>query len=191
MIITETERLRIRAWKESDRDLFFAINSDPKVMEFFPFRRNRAEADALFDRVGRGIAETGLGFFAIALKADDRPIGFCGLAWTDLEPHLPKGTVEIGWRLGPSYWGKGFVTEAASELLRYAFEEKGLDEVVSFAIAANSRSTAVMQRLGMHRDATRDFDHPRVPADQPALVPHVLYAISAGEWREECLKPRK
>ncbi|MEI3851281.1 MULTISPECIES: GNAT family N-acetyltransferase [Ensifer] len=188
MIISETERLRIRAWKESDRDLFFAINSDPKVMEFFPFRRNRAEADALFDRVGRGIAETGLGFFAIALKADDRPIGFCGLALTDLEPHLPKGTVEIGWRLAPSYWGKGFVTEAASELLRYAFEEKGLDEVVSFAIDANTRSTAVMQRLGMHRDASRDFDHPRVPADQPTLVPHVLYATSAAEWRKRNAK---
>ncbi|MCY1251648.1 hypothetical protein D9M72_654370 [compost metagenome] len=60
--------------------------------------------------------------------------------------------------------------------------------MVSFAIAANSRSTAVMQRLGMHRDASRDFDHPRVPADQPALVPHVLYATSAAEWRKRNAK---
>lgn len=185
MILCETERLRIRGWKESDRDLFFTINSDPQVMAFFPFRRNRAEADALFDRVGQGIAETGFGFFAVALKADDRPIGFCGLALTDLEPHLPKGTVEIGWRLAPAFWGKGYVTEAAGALLRYGFEEKGLDEVVSFAVAANGRSTAVMRRLGMRRDPGRDFDHPRVPADQPALVPHVLYAISAEEWRQQ------
>ena len=183
MIISETDRLRIRAWKDSDRDLFFEINSDAKVMEFFPFRRNRAEADALFDRVGRGIAETGLGFFAIALRADDRPIGFCGLALTDLEPHFPDGTVEIGWRLAVPFWGKGYVTEAASDLLRYGFEEKGLGEIVSFAVAANTRSTAVMQRLGMRRDMNRDFDHPRVPVDQPALLRHVLYAISASEWR--------
>ncbi|MBZ7922409.1 GNAT family N-acetyltransferase [Ensifer adhaerens] len=188
MIISETERLRIRTWKESDRDLFFAINSDPRVMEFFPFRRSRAEADALFDRVGRGIAETGFGFFAVALKAEDRPIGFCGLALTDLEPHLPNGTVEIGWRLATPYWGKGYVTEAASALLRYGFEEKGLDEVVSFAVAANTRSTAVMQRIGMHRDASRDFDHPRVSADYPTLVRHVLYAISAADWRAKAEK---
>jgi len=190
MIIGETGRLRIRAWKNSDRDLFFEINSDPKVMAFFPFRRSRAEADALFDRVGRGIAETGLGFFAVALKADDQPIGFCGLALTDLEPHFPNGTVEIGWRLAARYWGQGYITEAASDLLRYGFEEKGLDEVVSFAVAANTRSTAVMQRLGLHRDASRDFDHPRVPADQPALVRHVLYAISAEEWRARQAKAR-
>ncbi|MFK0273400.1 GNAT family N-acetyltransferase [Ensifer sp. NPDC090286] len=183
MIISETERLRIRTWKESDRALFFTINSDPKVMEFFPFRRSREEADALFARVGRGIAETGFGFFAVALKADDQPIGFCGLALTDLEPHLPKGTVEIGWRLATPFWGKGYVTEAASALLRYGFEDRGLSEVVSFAVPANTRSTAVMQRIGMHRDPRRDFDHPRVPTDQPALIRHVLYAISAEEWR--------
>lgn len=186
MIVSETARLRIRAWKESDRGLFFEINSDPKVMEFFPFRRNRTESDALFDRVGQGIADTGFGFFALALKTDDRPIGFCGLAHANLEPHLPKGTIEIGWRLAVPFWGKGYVTEAASDLLRYGFEEKGLGEIVSFAVAANTRSTAVMQRLGMRRDMNRDFDHPRVPADQPALVRHVLYAISAGDWRERC-----
>ncbi|WDZ75217.1 GNAT family N-acetyltransferase [Ensifer adhaerens] len=185
MIISETERLRIRTWKESDRDLFHEINSDPEVMEFFPFRRSRAEADALFDRVGRGIAETGLGFFAIALKADDQPIGFCGLALTDLEPHFPNGTVEIGWRLATPYWGQGYVTETAFDLLRYGFEQKGLSEIVSFAVAANARSTAVMQRLGMRRDPSRDFNHPRVPADHPKLIRHVLYAISAEEWRQQ------
>lgn len=116
MIIHETERLRLRAWLEADRDLFAEINSDPKVMEFFPFRRNRADADALFDSNNRNIYETGFGFFALALRENDAPIGFCGLARTDLKPHLPDGTVEIGWRLAARHWGKGYVTEAAGAL---------------------------------------------------------------------------
>ncbi|AHK44817.1 MULTISPECIES: GNAT family N-acetyltransferase [Ensifer] len=188
MIVSETERLRIRAWKEADRDLFFEINNDAEVMAFFPHRRNREETDALFDRVGQGIAETGLGFFAVALKKDDRPIGFCGLAYTDLEPHLPKGTVEIGWRLAAPFWGKGYITEAASDLLRYGFDEKGLREIVSFAVPDNTRSTAVMARLGMHRDPARDFNHPRIPADKPQLVRHVLYAITRAEWQAQRAK---
>lgn len=190
MIVSETERLRIRAWKESDRDLFFEINNDPKVMEFFPHRRSREESDALFDRVGRGITETGLGFFAVALKANDRPIGFCGLAYTDLDPYLPKGTVEIGWRLAVPFWGKGYITEAAFDLLRHGFEEKGLREIVSFAIPENTRSTAVMVRLGMHRDPTRDFNHPRIPADKPQLVRHVLYAMTRADWQAQQAKAR-
>lgn len=37
MIILETDRLLLRRWKDSDRNLFREINADPKVMQFFPF----------------------------------------------------------------------------------------------------------------------------------------------------------
>ncbi|PST22084.1 N-acetyltransferase [Mesorhizobium plurifarium] len=185
MIILDTERLRLRAWIESDRDLFAEINSDPTVMEFFPFRRNRAEADALFERNDRNIRETGFGFFALAFREDDAPIGFCGLARTDLEPHLPDGTVEIGWRLAVRHWGKGYVTEAARALLDYGFGERKLGEIVAIAVSANTRSTAVMKRIGMHPDCARDFDHPGVPDTHPHLRHHVLYAITAQEWRRD------
>ncbi len=183
MIICETERLRIRNWRDSDRDLFAAINSNPKVMEFFPHRRSRAKSDALFDRIARTIDKTGFGFFALALRENDAPIGFCGLAYTDLEPHLPDGTIEIGWRLALPHWGKGYVTEAALALLVYGFGERKLSEIVSFAVPANTRSTAVMQRLGMRPEPTRDFDHPRVPDTHIHLKRHVLYAITAEEWK--------
>ncbi|OAP38539.1 GNAT family acetyltransferase [Sinorhizobium glycinis] len=183
MIICQTERLRIRNWLESDRDLFAEINTDPKVMEFFPHRRNRVESDALFDRNTRDIAEMGFGFFALALRDSDTPVGFCGLARTDLEPCLPDGTIEIGWRLAVSHWGKGYVTEAALALLEHGFSERKLSEIVSFAVATNARSVAVMKRIGMHRDPVRDFDHPRVPDTHAPLKRHLLYAIGAEEWR--------
>ncbi|PYE37354.1 RimJ/RimL family protein N-acetyltransferase [Rhizobium sp. PP-F2F-G38] len=175
MIITQTERLRIRNWQESDRDLFFEINSDPEVMTFFPFRRDRADADALFDRNRQAIADTGYGFFALALKETDEPIGFCGLAIPDLAPILPIGTVEIGWRLARRHWSKGYVTEAASALLAFGFETRGLEEIVSFAVADNHRSIAVMKRIGLIRAIDGAFDHPRVPDTHPHLKRHVLY----------------
>ncbi|TCL93893.1 RimJ/RimL family protein N-acetyltransferase [Rhizobium sp. PP-WC-2G-219] len=175
MIITETKRLRIRNWQDSDRDLFFEINSDPEVMSFFPFRRDRADADALFDRNRQAIADTGYGFFALALKETDEPIGFCGLAIPDLAPILPVGTVEIGWRLARRDWSKGYVTEAASVLLAFGFKTRGLDEIVSFAVTDNRRSIAVMERIGLIRDIDGDFDHPRVPDTHPHLKRHVLY----------------
>ncbi|NHT76603.1 GNAT family N-acetyltransferase [Rhizobiaceae bacterium CRRU44] len=175
MIITQTERLRIRNWLDTDRDLFFEINSDPEVMTFFPFRRDRADADALFDRNRQAIADTGYGFFALALKETNEPIGFCGLAIPDLAPILPIGTVEIGWRLARRHWSKGYVTEAASALLAFGFETRCLDEIVSFAVAGNRRSIAVMERIGLIRAIDRDFDHPRVPDTYPHLKRHVLY----------------
>lgn len=183
-IITQTERLTVRNWIEADRDLFHEINSDPEVMAYFPFRRSRAQADELFDRIRGTINETGLGFFALALRQNNQAIGFCGLAHTDLEPLLPKGSVEIGWRLARPFWGKGYVTEAASALLAYGFDQRGLEEIVSFAVGENSRSTAVMKRIGMRPDPARDFDHPRVPESHPHLRRHVLYAVTAAQWRQ-------
>jgi RimJ/RimL family protein N-acetyltransferase len=183
MIIAETPRLRICNWREDDRDLFCEINSDPVVMEFFPKRRDRAESDAFFDFNRSRIAETGFGFYALRLKDDDQAIGFCGLAIAGLPGIFADDAIEIGWRLAHPFWGNGYVTEAAIRLLEHGFETRGLSEIVSFAVAQNARSTAVMERIGLKRAEHYDFRSPRVPDSMPHLKQHVVYALSADEWR--------
>lgn len=180
-----TERLILRDWEERDRDLFFRINSDNRVMEFFPFRRDRAAADALFDRLRGWIAEYGFGFAAAEIRQTGECIGFVGLAPTDMEPILPKGTVEIGWRLAPEYWGFGYVTEAAEAWLAYGFETLGMDQIVSFAVWNNERSTAVMRRVGMRHDPSGDFDHPNVPDTHRHLRRHALYRLTREDWKKQ------
>lgn len=178
-----TERLTIRNWEETDRPLFHLIHSDEQVMTFYPFRRSRAESDEIFDTWRAEIAATGLGGFALALRDSGECIGYCGLKYPRIEPILPGGTVEIGWRLAPRFWGNGYATEAAERLLEYGFDTIGLPEIVSFAVAQNHRSTAIMNRLHLHRDHAGDFDHPRVPDTHPHLKRHVLYRLSAQDWR--------
>jgi RimJ/RimL family protein N-acetyltransferase len=182
MIILKTRRLVLRSWLETDRDLFREINADPKVMEFFSFRRSHAQSDEMLEKLNRMISDTGLGFYAIALRDTNEPIGFCGLAMANIGQALAADTVEIGWRLAPRFWGNGYVTEAAAALLDFGFGQKALAEIVSFAVAENHRSTAVMVRLGMRHDPSRDFDHPRVLDTHPHLKRHVLYSITREQW---------
>jgi RimJ/RimL family protein N-acetyltransferase len=177
--ILETPRLTLRNWRDDDRHLFREINRDAKVMEFFPFRRSHEEADLLLDKVRRMIDETGLGFYALELKETAEPVGFCGLSLAGLAPLFAPDTVEIGWRLATRFWGKGYVTEAATALLAHGFKIFQLDEIVAFAVEGNRRSIAVMERIGMHRDPDGDFDHPRVPDSHPHLKRHILYRIAA------------
>lgn len=181
-IIIETPRLLLRNWQEEDRAFFHEINSDPEVMEFFPALRNREESDALMDRIVAMINDDSFGFYALQDKDTGDVVGFTGLMRTDIPPFVPKGVLEIGWRLAQRYWGKGYVTEAALASLAYAFNERGQDEVVSFAVHNNHRSTSVMQRIGMVNDPKRDFDHPKVPDSHPQLKRHVLYTISKQQW---------
>lgn len=185
MIVRETPRLILREWKESDRNLFREINADDKVMEFFPFRRSHAEADAVLETINGMIRGSGYGFYAMELRQTGEVMGFCGISPViNLDPPFPLGTMEIGWRLATRFWGHGYVTEAAKSLLVLAFDEKETPEIVSFAVRDNHRSTRVMERIGLRRDPSRDFDHPRVPMQtHPLLRPHVTYALTLEEWR--------
>ena len=178
-----TERLILRNWEDRDRDLFHRINSDDRVMEFFPFRRDRAQSDAMLDRLRDGIARDGYGFSPVEIAATGQCIGFVGIHAAEIEPVVPPGSIEIGWRLAPEFWGFGYVTEAADAMLRFGFETHGFGEIISFAVWNNVRSTAVMERIGMTRDLSGDFDHPRIPNTHKALKRHVLYRLSRDDWR--------
>jgi RimJ/RimL family protein N-acetyltransferase len=164
--------LILRQWRDEDREPFAALNADPEVMRYFPATLSRTESDAFVDRSIALIDERGWGLWAVEVDGVAPFVGFVGLNI----PSFMPATVEVGWRLAREHWGHGYASEAAREALRYGFEELGLAEIVSFTSTVNERSRRVMERIGMTRDPTRDFDHPNVP-DGP-LRRHVLYAIS-------------
>ncbi|MGL5263155.1 MAG: GNAT family N-acetyltransferase, partial [Candidatus Rhabdochlamydia sp.] len=88
--------------------------------------------------------------------------------------------VEIGWRLAFNHWKKGYATEGAMACLKYGFETLHLNEIVSFAAVKNTRSIAVMKRIGMHHDSRDDFDHPKLAEDH-RLKRHALYRLKKQE----------
>lgn len=178
-----TQRLVLRNWEERDRELFHRINSDEQVMEFFPFRRDRTQADVFFDELREDIAERGWGFSAVEIAATGECVGFVGLNPQPGIPTAPECGVEIGWRLIPEHWGKGYATEAATAFLRFGFDTLGLQEIISFAVWNNHRSIAVMERLGMSRDVAGNFDHPEIPDTHPHLRRFVLYRLKRSAWR--------
>jgi RimJ/RimL family protein N-acetyltransferase len=169
-----TDRLLLRGWRDADRAPFAALNADPRVMEYFASGAlSRRESDALADRIEAHFVARGFGLWAIDVPGVAAFAGFCGLAVPSFTAHFTP-CVEIGWRLAPECWGRGYATEAARAVLAHAFGPLGLHQVVSFTTASNLRSQRVMQRIGMTRDPADDFDHPGVAEGHP-LRRHVLY----------------
>lgn len=170
-----TDRLLLRPWRESDLEPFAALNADPAVMEYLPKLLDREESDLLAARFRALFDELGYGRWAVEVPGVAPFIGFVGLSYvTFAAPFAP--CVEIGWRLGREHWGKGYATEAARASLRHGFDALELDEIVSFTVPDNTRSQAVMGRIGMTRSADEDFDHPALPTGH-RLRRHVLYRI--------------
>jgi len=182
-----SSRLRLRRWRDADRDAFAALNADARVMEFFPAPLTRAQSDAMIDFVEGHFGQHDFGLWAVEVPGVAPFIGFTGfLVKRFAAPFTP--CVEIGWRLAFAYWGCGYATEAARLALGHGFGPLGLSEVVSYTTVTNRRSRAVMERLGMRRDPADDFDHPELPDGHP-LRRHVLYRLDADSFSASGARP--
>lgn len=149
------------------------MNADPEVMRHFPAPLTREESDRTVDRFERRFVEQGYGLWALELLATGEFIGFTGL--NPMPAGTPgEGHMEVGWRLARAAWGHGYATEAARAALRVGFEEVCLPEIWSMTAVSNTRSEAVMRRIGMHRWGVAD--NPVLPPGHP-LRPHVFYRI--------------
>lgn len=172
-----TRRLLMRGWREADLAPFAAMGADPEVMRYFPFLHDRAESDRVAQSIQDRFRAWGYGFWA-AESADAPFVGFVGLSRVGFRGDL-HGKIELGWRLGRRYWGRGYATEAARAALGFAFACAEAPEVVAFTPEINARSIAVMERLGMRRDGA--FEHPGL-APGP-LKRFALYRIERDDFR--------
>ncbi len=167
-----TPRLLLREWRDEDVAAFWAMSADPALTEYLlPPDENWVE------RARQRWAERGYGQFAVELPGECPFIGVVGLS--DLHHLAPAApAIEAAWRLARPYWGKGYALEAARAAIGDGFYRLGLDEIVAITVVGNQRSRRVMERLGMTRGSTEDFDfeHPRLPEGHP-LRRRVLYRL--------------
>ena len=173
--IIATPRVRLRLWKPSDLAPFAAMNADPRVMEFYPDLLTREESDAMAGRIQTSFSKHGFGLWAVEIPGAVDFAGFVGLSVPRFEAAFTP-CVEIGWRLSTEFWGRGYASEAARAVLAYGFGTLGLREIVSFTATRNTRSRAVMERIGMRRCPELDFEHP-VLSKGHRLSRHVFYRV--------------
>lgn len=170
-----TERLLLRDWQAADKQHLRRLNADPKVMRYFPHPLTSVESDAFWDRMRAHHQKYGFSLWALETREGGFFIGLAGLLHVNFKaPFAPA--VEIGWRLFPQFWGQGYATEAARQILEFGFDVCSLEEIVAFTAAVNLPSRRVMERLGMRHQPSEDFDHPRLPLSSP-LCRHVLYRM--------------
>jgi RimJ/RimL family protein N-acetyltransferase len=152
-------------------------------MAQFPSALSPAESAFVLEQIEAGFERYGYGIWCLETRADETFLGLTGLSTVPFVEHFTPA-VEVGWRLRPMAWGHGYATEAATAALDFGFGAAGLEQIVSFASKTNTRSLAVMERLGMERVEGGDFDHPLMEEGHP-LAPHMLYRLGSQAWRAQ------
>jgi RimJ/RimL family protein N-acetyltransferase len=174
-VVLTTERLALRRWRDDDLDALAAIDADAEVMRYIMDGRPRSrdQTAASLRRMMRQWDEFGYGLFAVELRETGVLAGWAGLARPTFLPEVMPA-VEIGWRFARTYWGSGYATEAATESMRFAFEDRELARLISIRHVENARSGRVMEKLGMRHA----FDTVVPENAQPVAV----YELSREEY---------
>ena len=147
MVTLETDRLLLRPFTLEDMSSLDSIFMDPKVMAYSDGIKTKAQIEFWLGEALHRLYPVGLGPLAVVRKEDHNFLGYCGLF---LMPDLGEyDELEIGFRLGTAAWGKGFATEAALAIKRYAISTLGANRLICLIDPGNLGSIRVAEKLGM------------------------------------------
>ncbi len=152
MVTLESERLRLRMFRESDLDAYAAMCADPEVMRYIGVggqTLTRAETWRHMAMVLGHWELRGYGLWAVEERATGTLVGRIGL-------YNPEGWpgLECGWALARGAWGNGYATEGARRALAFAFTELDRDHVISLIRPDNVASIRVAERIGERLERT-------------------------------------
>lgn len=149
-------RLGFRNWDLSDLDKMHEINSDEKVMEFFPAVPTKEQTEEFILRMIKQFTDKGFCYFAVDKLENNEFIGFIGISEQTYEADFTP-CVDIGWRIKSSEWNKGFATEGAKKCIDYALKNLKLETIYSIAPKVNTKSEHIMTKIGMKKQY--EFEH--------------------------------
>ncbi len=143
-----TPRLRLRPFTVDDAPCVQKLAGDKAIADTtlnipHPYEDGMAEA---WISTHKELRESGKGYaFAIVLADSEQLIGCIGLLNVD----RTHQRAEMGYWIGKPYWRQGFCTEAAQALVKYGFQELGLNRLYAYHLTRNPASGRVMQKIGM------------------------------------------
>lgn len=155
-MLLNTERLLIRNLALEDVADMFELLKNPLVMEYSSSGPLEGEEACSFmqSTLFPQSKDRPCGIWGIELQATSRVIGLVALIYKTIDG---KPLLELGYRLHPDYWGQGLASEAASALLSFAWDNHKVDKVVSIIDHSNTRSSALAERIGMHKGWNTEY----------------------------------
>ncbi len=143
----ETLRLELRAFVATDFEDLYRLDRDPRVMKYIADGKPSSR-EAVAQRIKRFLRYPtlypDLGVWRAARRDNGAYIGWFALNYAG------KSTdIEVGYRLLPAAWGKGFATEGAQAIVDYGFDDLGLDRIIGVTHPGNKASQRVLMKAGL------------------------------------------
>lgn len=180
----ETERMVLRSLTMDDVEHLVQLDSDPEVMRYLTGGQATPRETIVEKHLARLMRHcpgiTTVGYWAAETKDTGDFLGwfeFCPL--NDDSPDV----VELGYRLRREAWGRGYATEGARSLIRWGFEQLGVQRVIANTMSVNAGSRRVMAKAGLTFSRSY-FEH------DPDSIPgaehgEVEYGLTRADWEAQ------
>ncbi|WP_034042082.1 GNAT family N-acetyltransferase [Wocania ichthyoenteri] len=149
----ETERLILRELRQTDLDGMFELDSNPEVHKYLGNKpvKTIEESQKILDSVFNQYKERGIGRFAAIEKSSGNFIGWSGVRLnTEYNMNGFTKYYDVGYRLIPKYWRKGYATESGKAAVNYAFNVLKLPELYATTEIGNQASHHALLKIGLH-----------------------------------------
>ena len=181
----QTERLILREFALEDAPDVRRLAGEPEIARTtllipHPYEDGMAEAWISSQRPAYEAGEHVN--FAVTLRGEGTLVGSITLG---LNPRDDNG--ELGYWIGVPYWGRGYCTEAAREVVRYGFEDLGLHRIHASHFGSNPASGRVMQKIGMSYEGTRREHYKKWGEHED----RVDYGLLASEYLDAIARQRQ
>lgn len=173
----ETERLLLRPFTEADADELYEYAQDPRVGPIAGWQPHKSVEESR-EIIRTVFAQPNV--FALVLKENGKVVGSAGFV-NQHQTLLPGPDDEIGYALSPAYWGRGLVPEAVRELIRFGFEQLGLNTIWCGHYDGNNKSRRVIEKCGFFYRFSRETEVELM--NERRLT--YFYALTKEEWRAQ------
>lgn len=145
-IIVETERLIIREFEKDDVLSLYKVESDSRIVKYIPWSKLKTlkECKRQIEKYISSYKTSKLNSWAIVEKETNEVIGITQLVYTN----KVKG-VEIGTKILPEYWSKGYASELSRAVVHYGLYELDLDEITAVTDINNAGAIKSLINMGM------------------------------------------
>jgi ribosomal-protein-alanine N-acetyltransferase len=173
-IFIETDRLILREILPSDDVDMFRLDSDPDVHRYLGGKplTDIEESREVIASVRQQYLDYGIGRWAMIERATGEFMGWTGLKFCTEMRNDHINYYDVGYRMIPKYWGKGYATESAIASLEYGFKIMNLAVIYGTADLRNLASRHVLEKIGLRHIGEYEYEG----------TPSAWLKITKEEW---------
>jgi ribosomal-protein-alanine N-acetyltransferase len=175
----ETERLILRDLLDTDVQDYFEMDSNPEVHKYLGNNPIKTMEQAIenISSIRQQYSDNGIGRWAAIEKSSGNFIGWSGLKYMTDDWNNHINFYDVGYRLMPKYWNKGYATESTKAALEFGFNVMSLTEIIGTANEKNKASRRALEKCGLQ--FIKQFMWKDIPCD--------WLKITKKEWEDKLL----